>query len=379
MKSIVRKGITFNMETENVVENEKAEIINVEYERPKLFHRVLANFIDILLMVGVTILAFIASRAIVQSTDMYRTNDYRVREIQLSSGLYINADRTNGSAIDTKGFDINEYQYGDSIQLMTYWLPRQSKLTYEDVIKRCEKTIDKFTNYMAGIDPKYQDEITTFVNEKKLAKVGKVAGHEHFFEKNNETNEIFIPTNESGIPYYSYQTYFKEFYKLIMDDNLVDDYLTKGTPKFKEYMSNEGKYLLFIEFPSAYLTAAILVYFIPPLFFRRGRQTLGKALYRIGLVDKNIFSPTLPRYLARFAIFFFAELVLSLVTFGAPYIISFSMMLLTKDKQGFPDYLLRLNEVDTSKQKIYYNKIDALSDKASIYKAPTDFKLPDSY
>lgn len=360
-------------------EIEKAEIINVEYEHPKLIHRVLANFLDILLMVGMTILLFIGSRAIVQSTDMYRDNDYNIRNIQLSSGLYINADRTNGSAVDTRGFDINEYKYGDSIQLMTYWLPRQENLTYENIVNRCEKAIDKFKAFMIGIDAKYDQEITGFINEQKLNKIGNVIGHEHFFEKNETTNEILIPVNESGIPYYSYQTYFEDFYKLIMDNNLTDDYLTKGAPKFKEYLANEGKYLLLIELPSAYILASILVYFIPPLFFRRGRQTLGKALYRIGLVDKNIFSPTFPRFLARFSIFFFSEMVLSIFTFGAPFIISFSMMLFTKHKQGFPDYLLGLNEVDGSKQKIYYNKIDALSDKASIYKSAPDFKLPDTY
>lgn len=358
---------------------DKAEIVKIEYEQPKLVHRVLANFLDILLMVGMTIVLFIASRAIVQSTPMYHSNDLEIRKVELASGLYINADKTNGSAIDTRGYDINEYEYGDSVQLMTYWLPRQSNLTYEDVVNRCEKAINKFTSYMGTIKPEYEEEIKTFVNEQKIKKLGKVAGHENFFLKNDETNEFYIPLNESGIPYYSYQTYFEEFYKLIMDNNLSDDYLTKRAPNFKESLANEGKYLLLIELPSAYLLAGILVYFIPPLFFRRGRQTLGKALYRIGLVDKNIFSPTFARFSVRFIIFFFAEMVLSLFTFGAPFFISFTMMLVTKNKQGFPDYVLGLTEIDASKQKIYYNKIDALSDKASVYKTPTDFKLPPTY
>ena len=366
-------------EADSNLDLEKAQIVEIEYEHPKLVHRVLANFLDVLLMVGVTILCFIASRAIVQSTPMYLNNDYAIREIQLSSGLYINADRTSTSPVDTRGFDINEYHYGDQIQLMTYWLPRQNNLTYQAIVSRCDKAINKFIDYMGGIRESYASEIRTFVDNQKLEKLGDVAGHEHFFEKNNETNEIYIPVNESGIPYYSYQTYFNEFYKKIMDNNLCDDYFTKGAPKYRNYLRNEGKYLLLIELPSAYFLGAILVYFIPPLFFKRGRQTLGKALYRIGLVDKNIFSPTFPKHLLRFSIFFVAELVLSIFTFGAPYIISFTMMLCTKNKQGFPDYLLGLTEIDGSKQKIYYNKIDALADKAKDYKTPTDFKLPDSY
>lgn len=364
---------------EQSLEIEKAEVVEVEYEHPKLLHRVLANFIDILLMVSATILCFIASRAIVQSTPMYLNNDHAMREIQLASGLYINASKTSSSAVDERGYDINEYKYGDEIQLMTYWLPRQEDLTYQSIVNRSDKAIDRFIDYMSTISSSYKKEIRAFVEHAKLEKTGDVVGHEHFFEKNNETNEIFIPVNESGIPYYSYQTYFEDFYKKIMDNNLCDDYLTKGAPNLKNYLRNEGKYLLLIELPSAYIIGAILVYFIPPLFLRRGRQTLGKALYRIGLVDKTIFSPTLPKHLLRFLIFFASELVLSIFTLGAPYIISFTMMLFTKNKQGFPDYLLGLTEVDTSKQKIYYNKIDALSDKASVYKTPTDFKLPDSY
>lgn len=370
----------FSMEEklDNPQEVEKAEVIRVEYEQPKLVHRILANMLDILLMVFATILAFIGTRAIVQSTPQYRSNDWNAKSIELSCGLYINVDRTNGSSVDTRGFDINEYRYGDEVRLMTYWLPRQNNLTYEDIVKRCEKSISKFEDYMGNIDASYKTDLITFIEQEKLAKTGDVAGHEHYFLKNSETNEIYIPLNESGIPYYSYQTYFEKFYKIIMDNNLADDYLTKLVPHFKEYLTNEGKFLLFIEIPVAYLVGGILVYFIPPLFFRRGRKTLGKALYRIGLVDSKIFSPTFPRFLARFSIFFFAEMVLSVFTFGAPFLISFTMMLVTKRKQGFPDYLLGLTEVDTSKQKIYYNKIEVMADKATVYKTPTDFKLPDT-
>lgn len=366
------------MEEERLQEPEKAEIIRVEYEQPKLIHRVLANFIDILLMVLATGLCFIGSRAIVQATPMYRSNDYELRKIELDSGLFIDATVAGDAVIHDKGFDINEYHYGHEIKLYTSWLPKQERYTYEDIVSFSEKAITRFAAYMDNIKPSLGDEIITFVNNKKLEKTGKFAGHEHYFEKNNETNEIFIPKQESGMPYYSYKTYFDNFYRLIIDDNLVDDYLTKYAPKIKNYLSNEGKYLLLIEFPTAYFMGALLVYFIPPLFLRRGRRTLGKALYRIGLVDKNILSPTFVKHLLRFVIFFFAELVLSIFTFGIPYVISFTLMLKSKRKQGFPDYMLGLTEIDVSKQKIYYNKIEALSDKASVYKKPTDFKLPDN-
>ena len=366
------------MEEERLQTPEKAEIIRVEYERPKLVHRVLANVIDIILLVFVTILCFIGSRAIVQATPMYRDNDYSLRKIELESGLFIDATRA-GTAVDhSQGFNIERYRFGDEIKVYTSWLSKNEHYIYKDKVYFCEKAIEHFVTYMDGIKPGLGEEITSFVNKKKLEKTGKVSGHEHYFEENSEENKIIIPLDENGNPYYSYQTYFNGFYRLIIDDNLIDDYLAKHAPNLKKYLSNEGKCLLFIELPSAYFMGAILVYFIPPLFFRRGRMTLGKALYRIGLVDKNVLSPTFAKHLLRFLIFFFAELVLSIFTFGIPFIISFTLMLCSKNKQGFPDYMLKLTEIDASKQKIYYNKIEALSDKASVYKKPTDFKLPDN-
>ena len=348
-------------------EPEKAEVINIEYERPKLAHRVLANFIDILLMVMVTIFAFVGSRAAVQSTSMYRDNDYKIKTIEISSCLFIN---------ERDVYNDFGYKYGDEVTIITTWLPRQDTLTYKDMVGRCQMAIDGFLSYMDTINHEVAIKASNFYDEQRLAFTGNVPGHEHYFEKNEVTNEIFIPVDENNNPYYSHKTYFEEFYRKIIDNNFVDDYLTKEVPNFRTYLSNEGKYLIFIELPIAFVVGAILVYFIPPLFFRRGRMTLGKALYRIGLVDSKIFSPTFPRFLARFAIFFFAEMVLSIFTFGAPFLISFTMMLVTKTKRGFPDYLLGLTEIDASKQKIYYNKIDALSDKVTVYKTPTDFRLP---
>lgn len=368
-------------EVENIqqTEDEKAQIIKIEYEQPKFAHRVLANFIDILLMVFVTILLFIASRAIIQNSSFYQENDRRYKNIELESALFVNVDAPSG----------REYQFGDLVQVITTYLPSQDTLTYKDICRRSDNAIYKFFTYLEGINLEASTKAKEEFNSARLALKGDVVGHENYFVKKidydivnkkylsfNPDDEIIIPLNDSEIPYYNFQTYFENFYRLFIDDKLIDNYLVKYVPELSERIANEGKYVLFIEFPSAYILAAILVYFVPTLFFKRGRKTLGKALYHIGLVDTHCFSPSFGRNLARFAIFLFAELILSVVTFGLPFLISFTVMLVSKRKQGFPDYLLGLTEIDTSKQKIYYNKIEILTDKASIYKKAPDFKLP---
>ena len=151
-------------------------------------------------------------------------------------------------------------------------------------------------------------------------------------------------------------------------------YLITMFPDYAESMKKMSNALFFIEIPVSLTLSCFLVYFVPGLFFRRGRQTLGKALFRVGLVDKNITSPRIGRYTARFFIFY-GEIVLSLFTFALPLLISFSLMAFSKNKQGFPDYMLQLTEVDTSKAKIYLDKYDALVDVAKQNKEPIDFKL----
>ena len=348
----------------------QAQIVNIEYDKPKFHRRVLANMIDILLMIFATILCFIATRAVVTSTSMYRNNDYNLKSAYIASSLFINIDDSVGG---------RDYKYGDEVTVITSYYQKSGKYSYPDIVKKCQQHIDNFFVYLENLEIESAQEVAKsakrLYDERRLSLVGNVEGHEHYFIK-NEQNEIIIPLNESEIPYYSYATYFDNFYRPIIDDEFIDNFFVKYSPNVAKYISNEGKYVVFIEFPIAYILGGILVYFIPPLFFRRGRMTLGKALYRIGLVDANVFSPTFPRFLARFAIFLFAELILSVVTFGIPFLISFTMMLVTKKGQGFPDYLLRLTEIDTSTQKIYYNKIEVLTDKASIYKTPIDFKLP---
>jgi hypothetical protein len=136
----------------------------------------------------------------------------------------------------------------------------------------------------------------------------------------------------------------------------------------------ESKMIFYLELPVSYLSSGILVYLIPPLCFRRNRYTLGKLLYHVGLVDSRFLAVKGGRFMARFCIFYFGELVLSLFTFGIPYIISFSLMAFSKHKQGFPDYLLGLYEVDLSKSMIYYSAEEIAISGLSNAKKPVDFK-----
>ena len=168
--------------------------------------------------------------------------------------------------------------------------------------------------------------------------------------------------------------YYSNVYYIFLQDHCLS-YLLSINIQYAHATKALSNYLLFLELPIAYILGAILTYLVPPLFFKRGRQTFGKAIYRIGLVDARLFSPSFPRFLARFSIFLFAELILSLFTFGLPFILSFSLMAFSSRRQGFPDYMLSLTEIDTSKNRIFLDKVDAELAQNPAYKEAVDFNL----
>ena len=52
------------------------------------------------------------------------------------------------------------------------------------------------------------------------------------------------------------------------------------------------------------------------------------------------------------------------------------MMVFSKKKQGFPDYMLDLQEVDTSKDKIFNTIEEVKLDSINPSKKPVDFNVP---
>ena len=51
------------------------------------------------------------------------------------------------------------------------------------------------------------------------------------------------------------------------------------------------------------------------------------------------------------------------------------MMVFTRRKQGFPDYMLGLTEIDANKQKIYFNKYEISLENATDHKEAVKFKM----
>lgn len=353
---------------------EKVEVVEhtIEYKKPKFWHRVVANLIDIFIFIMTGFLAFVGCRSIVEATPTYQKIDQEFTQIRLDSGLYMK-NPSSGEIIDIVSYLENNVKvYGDdfdgnkSIETSS---PLYTKIG-------CSvNAIEKFRKYIEldGIlDKALKEElIADFDNYyKKLRLETYYEGIPYFILENDVIIPNPILTNDAT----KRHLYFENIFSKCLD-NYCMGFLAKNVTDYYSILKTYSTLVLALEIPVAYVLSAILTFYVPGLIFKRGRKTFGKALYHIGLIDqKTVLNPTVSKFTLRFLVFLFAELVLSLVTLGLPYLISFTMMAFSKNKQGFPDYMMNTMEVDISNNNIYLDYVEAQI-KESLHGKAIDFSM----
>lgn len=346
---------------ENEILNESLVSPKVEivYQRPKFFRRVMANFMDALLLISLSLACFLGFRAIIIHTPDYQAKTEELLAIRLDSGMYV---------YDEEGIlqDVVTSINKDSAN-SAYSRARKAKLAIQSFFAYAEEKASA-ENYAVMADDYYS---------YRLSPDMAYSGSPMFVLESEEVVENPELVGGATLLDNIWNVYYQQAYAPFIDEHL-QGYLVTRIPRTYELNQYIALILIFAEILPGYALAGLLVYLLPIFIFRRGRMTFAKAAYRIGLLDQQMLSPSLWRALARFAIFYFGELLLSLVTLGAPFIISFSMMAFSKKQQGFPDYLLGLQEVDCTSSKIYFSVAEIDLDAVTGRKKPIDFK-PDSF
>ena len=351
---------------ENNKEIERSEVVSINYTQPKFWHRVMANFIDFFLMLIFTVLFFISARSIVLATPHYQEVEQKISSIQLDCGLYVKDENENKNVDIVYHLNKANGLYGSEFDGVD---DEGNEPKYK--IGKIVAAINKFIAYCGQDDVVPADryeELLYYYDSMRLDAITDTGVH--YFIKDGDK---IVPNETIASVAENRKLYYQNVYTPIIENRMLP-FLASNVTEYREAFRVEFNYLVFLEIPVSYSLAAILVYFVPPLFFKRGRKTLGKAIYHIGLIDDRILSPSFARFTARFAILFFGELLLSLVTLGIPYIISFTMMAFSKKKQGFPDYMLHLYEIDTSKANIYIDYVEAEL-KNELHGEAIDFRM----
>lgn len=343
----------------NEIEKNTVGTIEIKYYRPKFVHRVLANLIDLILFILVFLGLFIFVRYEFMKGPSLKTTISNLDNLKLESGMYVERD---GTLVDVVSY-INS----------------SNTLTVEGKIKIQEKSIDRALNFIYQYRTEAEYEAVVELYEKE--QLSMTVDGNHMFVVNDEGNIIKIIDAPEGQyedekEYFYTRTFtYVAFYSSQIDSRFQGYFAT--TPVIYDLTKKLNNYLIFVELPIALISAVILVYFVPTLCFRRQRYTLGKALYRIGTVNSNYLSVSFWRNLAKWTIFLL-EVILGIISIGILFICSFSLMAFSKKKQGFPDYMLGLQEIDCSKNKIYKSYVEIELDKAQTNKKPNDFKLIDN-
>ena len=320
---------------EETVAEEPQEKVEIRYVFARFHRRVLANLIDFILWALLFLGFFLGIRAIVTHTPPYLENENELIAMRLDSGLY-------RKTTENKVFDIVSYLN----------LEENAFSGYAKQLQAVE-AIDAFIVYTQdSVGQESADTIQKNFDEYRLDPNLNYLGKPYFISVDGE-----IKKNEDCSA--NALTYFEKVYAPYIDDR-CQGYLVTMFPRYLELVRFESNCLFFAELLPAYVVSPILVYYVPTLFFKRGRMTIGKWMYRIGIIDKNLLIPSFKRSSARFLIFYFAELMLSPFTFAIPLIVSASLMAFSRSHQGFPDFLLGIYEVDADSNKLYFTQEEIL-------------------
>lgn len=334
--------------------------VEIQYKTARFYKRVLANLIDFLAFVLVAVSLFLGVRGIVTSTPGYIANSTRYDEIRTDSGLYVSSD-------------------GDISDVITYL--RGSSMTYSVKCDWVEGSsgvpgitsgIPQFIAYLnENISEEAASTVSKDYDEFRLNATVTVNGQEVHCYSGEEGNVTRLSASEGG---WTYQQLFDNVLVPFVDEH-AQGYLVTLIPEYLDLVRFETVMLVTVEIPIAYTLAAALIYLVPPLIFKRGKMTLGKGMYQIGLADNRLLSCSWKRYLARWSILFFGEFVLSIFTFGIPFLVSFTLMAFSKNHQGFPDFILGLHEIDCREDKLYMSYEEITLEGVGGEKRPVDFRM----
>ena len=307
---------------------EKKEVEEIEYYRPTFWKRIFSILFDLLICFFISFSIFNLSKYIANNYTSLKDDALKLDEIRLESSLFVkDLDRVT--------------------DIVTYY-NNSTDISYGAQELDLSARVDRFFTFLLdNAGQSAYEEALKYYNDFRLDPNRLYEDKSYFVLQDGEV----VKNTSAQIPS---KAYVQNIYNPFIDE-YGQGLLVTRIPEYTILQKNLSIALIFIEIPISVGLGVTVVYYICPLILRRGRCTLGRLLFKIGLVDKNVLNVNWKVFTLRFLIFFFLEVVLSVFTLCIPFFISLSMMAFTKKKQTFHDYLLGIEEVDTTNSKIYYS------------------------
>ena len=303
--------------------NQKIEVV---YKKAKLGKRMFGYFIDISLLFLTSFILFSIINIPVTHSGWYKSKNNELVQLKNDSKLYVN------------GINIVDY-VADDTEFSSY----EEKKSYLSV------SIDEFyknTTYFKDLD-----KIKTEYEVRKLQ------------AKKNGTN-LFVVSGDEVVENAVSAEYLYNFY---IDEvsNYSLGYLFRNAKYF--YLTRFSFLVSAVEFAILF-TLSFLIYFLvlPLTCFKRGRQTIGMKLAKVGIISVHALNVSSGKFIGRFIFNYIVFFPLNFVGFLLPSIVSISMMYLNKTNSNLTNYVFNDYAVDVSDKLIYLN---------SLERAESEFKL----
>ena len=300
--------------------------IEVVYKKAKLGKRMLAYFIDIGLLIMSTLIMLSIINIPITSSPWYKSKEAELVQLRNDSGLYEN------------GINIVDYVSSNS-----------DYSSYEEKKNFLSERIDNFYN-----NATYFNDLSKIKNDYENRKLDAVKdGVNLFVKEDGEVKENAVSA--------------ELLYNFYVDEtqNYTYAYLMRNANYF--YLTRFSFLVTVVEFISLFTLFFIVYFLILPLTcFKRGRQTIGMKLEKIGLISVKAVNISTGKYIGRFVFNYFVFFILNFVGFLIPSIVSVTMMYVNKTNSNLPNYVFNDYAVDVTDKTIYLNALE---------RAESEFKL----
>ena len=304
------------------METTKTEVV---YTKAKPGRRMLAHIMDIGIFLFMGIILFTIETVITRNSSFYTEKMERLTQIRNDSGLY-----TDNVVITTYVEDNTKFP------------STTSKKTY------LSGRIDYFYH-----NPTYFDDIA-----KQMEVYDKRRLESNLFEKNSE-DQVVEKNVDVSLLYSFYKSEVDDHAVVLLLNNL--EYVT---------LSRFSFLVILVEIIIAVVLSFFIFYYLFPAFiFKRGRQTIGMKLTKIGIISIHAVNETLGIYSLRALFMFFVFIPINFVSFMIPTFVSVTMMYVNKTNSSLTNYVFNDYMVDLTAQDIYLNDLERIEAQNSLKQA----------
>ena len=305
--------------------NNEGQVISLTYQKAGLMKRMVAFLIDAILIGTLALGMFWALRLLVENTSWYHGAFDTYVSVSVDSKLFVYAETED-----------------NLVQIDTY-----AKGTFKDDAQKVS-FLEQRLHYFYVDDPLSLfdgDEGEKLYRADKIGKDGiKKSDGSYYFALNQDGDPASIVPDAELIAFYEQATISAIEYL-----NRSEDFVNA-----KRVLSQTINFLLIPL--SIAVSFTLFELLIPLLFFRRGWQTLGLAVFHYALLNSEAVVPMTRFFIFRFLFMLFIEVLLSMMTFGLPLFVTMGMMVIRKDGQALHDYLFGIYMVEAGDQSIYKSK-----------------------